>query len=870
MSNCQIERIFFPLIVAILLGLTPASPLAQGQVPQVSVAAAGQLPPTAIEAPHEKDDGRSPREGCPGDVDGDGDTDLSDLGILLADWGCTQNCKGDLDGDDDTDCGDLGMLLADWGCPDDEPGCDGEPSDALQFDVVPVHNSAVQPGDDPEAPEFNGGVTHFTFDLQVIVPEGDDWTASQAEAVLTEASLTFFDHVLNDDTPPFAAFVHLFPAMEFDSFYASTLPDAANQPPWADPSFADLTNQAQYKYATWWAAPPNGDAGVFTIARYTIVVPEGLGVAPVMLRVGQGGAGPVLGSLIGVATSREGWGDCNRFEFDIVLPCPGDLDGGWHVDQADLGILLADWGCTSDCVGDLDGDDDVDQADLGVLLANWGNLCGGDCNENGISDWRDVQDGTSDDCNHNWIPDECEVGWDQDCNENGVRDLCDIYDGTSQDFNNNGVPDECEENRTVYVDDDAPNDPGPGDPNISDPDEDGTPEHPYDAIQEAINHSIPGDIILVADGRYAGLGNKNIDFAGREILLRSVSGPQTCTIDMENDGRALSFHSGETRAAEVTGFTISNGDADEGAGIRCTNGSSPTITDCIISGNTADNYGGGVCCRDSDPAFIDCIIAGNTAGTSGGGIHCHASDSTFTNCLIAGNSAGNQAGGLYCRASAPAFVNCTFTANTAPLGGAVCCRFNSSPVFANCILWGDTPEEIYVASGSPQVSYSDIQGGWTGYGNIDADPLFVDPDGPDDDPNTWEDNDYRLGPGSPCIDAADNDAVPADEFDLDQDGDTDEPIPFDLDGNPRFVDDPNTPDTGNGTPPIVDMGAYEFQVPSAADLDGDGDTDQSDLGVLLADWGCTSGCTGDLDGDDDTDQADLGILLADWGCGTGP
>ena len=109
--------------------------------------------------------------------------------------------------------------------------------------------------------------------------------------------------------------------------------------------------------------------------------------------------------------------------------------------------------------------------------------------------------------------------------------------------------------------------------------------------------------------------------------------------------------------------------------------------------------------------------------------------------------------------------------------------------------------------------------------------------------------------------------MPADEFDLDQDGDTDEPIPFDLDGNPRFVDDPDTDDTGHGTPPIVDMGAYEFQVPCAADLDGDGDTDQADLGILLSDWGCQVNCVGDLDGDDDVDQADIGILLADWGCG---
>jgi len=57
----------------------------------------------------------------------------------------------------------------------------------------------------------------------------------------------------------------------------------------------------------------------------------------------------------------------------------------------------------------------------------------------------------------------------------------------------------------------------------------------------------------------------------------------------------------------------------------------------------------------------------------------------------------------------------------------------------------------------------------------------------------------------------------------------------------------------------------------AGDLDGDRDTDQSDLGILLADWGCddpVNGCAGDLNGDDKTNQQDLGILLADWGCGT--
>ena len=55
---------------------------------------------------------------------------------------------------------------------------------------------------------------------------------------------------------------------------------------------------------------------------------------------------------------------------------PGDLNGDGCVDQADLGILLADWGCTGgDCLGDCDGDGDSDQADLGLLLAHWGEGC---------------------------------------------------------------------------------------------------------------------------------------------------------------------------------------------------------------------------------------------------------------------------------------------------------------------------------------------------------------------------------------------------------------------------------------------------------------------------------------------------------------
>jgi hypothetical protein len=77
-----------------------------------------------------------------------------------------------------------------------------------------------------------------------------------------------------------------------------------------------------------------------------------------------------------------------------------------------------------------------------------------------------------------------------------------------------------------------------------------------------------------------------------------------------------------------------------------------------------------------------------------------------------------------------------------------------------------------------------------------------------------------------------------------------------------ITDGTSDDDDGNGIPDECEC---------AGDLDGDGDTDQADLGILLADWGCTGGsCPGDLDGDGSTNQIDLGILLADWDCGVGP
>jgi len=131
--------------------------------------------------------------------------------------------------------------------------------------------------------------------------------------------------------------------------------------------------------------------------------------------------------------------------------------------------------------------------------------------------------------------------------------------------------------------------------------------------------------------------------------------------------------------------------------------------------------------------------------------------------------------------------------------------------------------------------------------SVGGDPLFVDRLA----------GDYRLQGGSPCIDAGDNDAVPAD-------------VSEDHKGALRFMDDPATsPDPGNAGmagPPVVDIGAFEFVPAVPGDRDGDGDVDLADLGDLET---CTSGpnmeaapacATLDFDSDGDVDQSDFGTF----------
>ncbi len=304
----------------------------------------------------------------------------------------------------------------------------------------------------------------------------------------------------------------------------------------------------------------------------------------------------------------------------------------------------------------------------------------------------------------------------------------------------------------------------------------------YPTIQAAIDAAVNGDIVEIANGTYTGEENKNLDFRGKAITVRSVSlNASRCIIDCGGDGRGFYFFRGEGPESIVQALTITNGRVwDNGGGVYCSH-SSPKLINNIISYNTAAFDGGGVYCRDSsNPILINCKIHGNSAN-NGAGV---SGNGKLTNCAISYNTANGQGGGIYCYEDS-ILTNCTFTRNTASEGGGIYC---SNATLTNCILWDDVPEEIHAFVGSsPSVVYSNIQGGWVGTGNIDIDPQFA------------FENDFHLLPDSPCIDAGSNSL----------------PVGIshsDLDGNDRLIDG------DENSEPIIDMGVYEFdpQAPSIA------------------------------------------------------
>ena len=167
----------------------------------------------------------------------------------------------------------------------------------------------------------------------------------------------------------------------------------------------------------------------------------------------------------------------------------------------------------------------------------------------------------------------------------------------------------------------------------------------------------------------------------------------------------------------------------------------------------------------------------------------YAGNLIITNCTFS----GNYGSGMINFDSCPILTNCTINSNSASwFCSGIYNYYNSQPTLTNCILWNDSNEIWNGDNSTITITYSDVQGGWPGEGNIDDDPLFVelgywDVNGTPFDANddVWVDGDYHLLPGSPCIDTGDPNYIAG-------------PNETDLDGRPRII---------NGR---VDMGAYEY------------------------------------------------------------
>jgi len=292
----------------------------------------------------------------------------------------------------------------------------------------------------------------------------------------------------------------------------------------------------------------------------------------------------------------------------------------------------------------------------------------------------------------------------------------------------------------------------------------------YPTIQQAIDAAVNGDTVLVDPGTYV----ENIDFMGKAITVASADGPTVTVIDGSQPSNPLYrsvaiFKSGEKSDSVLKGFTLTNGSGSigyggwfHGGGIFCYY-ASPTIIDNIIIKNAtpAPGRGGGMntyCCDDVTVA--GCTFRENSAGYRGGGLANDQSGITLANCTFAENVAAHIGGGIYSFLSDLSVNSCTMSVNSGSDGGGMF-NYSSNVTVGNSILWSNTPNEIVVyGSLNTEVLHCCIQGGWPGTGNVDADPLFVDP----------HDGDYHLTFPSPCKDAGCNTlpgGLPSEDFEGD-------------------------------------------------------------------------------------------------------
>jgi len=244
----------------------------------------------------------------------------------------------------------------------------------------------------------------------------------------------------------------------------------------------------------------------------------------------------------------------------------------------------------------------------------------------------------------------------------------------------------------------------------------------FRTIQAAIDDANDGDTVLVAPGTYTGDGNRDIDFRGKAITLKSETGPEFCVIQCGGRQkssriyppieaeyhRGFYFHSNEDANSIVQGFTVTQGYLRvENGGAFCCTESSPVIRDCIIIGNVA-RRGGGIDAYRADIRVENCVIRDNIAGSipldldshayghgEGGGMSIIRSNARIVNCLIVANTVQGNGGGISCSRGDPVeIVNCTITGNRTGYwgnGGGISLGPDSGYMcyLRNSIVWGN-------------------------------------------------------------------------------------------------------------------------------------------------------------------------------------
>ncbi len=228
----------------------------------------------------------------------------------------------------------------------------------------------------------------------------------------------------------------------------------------------------------------------------------------------------------------------------------------------------------------------------------------------------------------------------------------------------------------------------------------------FPTIQAAIEAAADGDVIELTDGTFTDDGNRDLDYLGKAITLRSQSGnPDACIISCgppHTIHRGIHFHNGEGPGSIIQNLTIVGGRCDEeypwnrGGAILC-EGASPVLEGCVFRVNSA-SFGGVLhCSEEASPALRDCFIDGN-AGDWGAAIHCTEQSSVdLTDCEFRTQFCLFGGGVVMCEdASSVTATNCLFHLNgvkmPAPGGGAILCLDGSSATLTGCVFHGNNAD----------------------------------------------------------------------------------------------------------------------------------------------------------------------------------